>query len=80
MSKNMAYIHHLSRSFSIYEGYKLGVHEPSDGHRGDLWLHVSALQLDHQNSTAALANWLGARLQMDADIPLGAATAIRARA
>jgi protein-S-isoprenylcysteine O-methyltransferase Ste14 len=24
--------------------------------------------LDHQNSTAALANWLGARLQMDADL------------
>src|SRR2546427_803188 len=25
--------------------------------------------LDHQNSTAMLANWLGARLQMDADLP-----------
>ena len=24
--------------------------------------------LDHQNSTAALANWLGARLRMDADV------------
>jgi hypothetical protein len=32
------------------------------------WITFPLYALDPQNSTAALANWLGARLQLDADL------------
>jgi protein-S-isoprenylcysteine O-methyltransferase Ste14 len=46
----------------------LGVHEQSASVRADLWLYIPLYYLDHQNSTAALASWLGSRLQSDPDL------------
>src|ERR1700737_2359479 len=43
-ARTWLYIDHGRRYFSIYESYKLGVHEQSDGLRADLWLHVSAIR------------------------------------
>src|SRR5271169_278540 len=37
------YIHHRRGYFSIYESYKLGVHEQSSDLRADLWLRFSAV-------------------------------------
>ncbi len=46
----------------------MGVQEPGDDLRADLWLSFSVYSLDSQNSAAALANWLGATRGIDANL------------
>ena len=62
------YTRHERRYFPSCESHKLGVHDRTLVFGMIFGFTFPLYFFDHQNSTAVLANWLGARLQVDADL------------